>query len=791
MTNKLFYFFIFCFYAISLNAQTPTTKILQKRWRANWITVPDASPNGYGVYMFRKNLDIATQPKTYIVHVSADNRYKLFVNEQWVSLGPARGDINHWNYETVDIAPYLHTGKNIVAAQVWNEGDGRPEAQISLQTGFILQAATDAENSINTNYTWQCARDSSYAPLKVSLATYYVAGSGELINLKNQPKNWKKVDFDDSKWQSAKTIFGGTPKELMGEYGSVNGWMLVPSSIPAMELKMERITKVVKALGVQLPSGFPNQTTNLKIPANTEATILFDQTYLTNAYPTLIFSGGKGGGISLTYAEALFKPNGEKGNRDEIVGKNLIGRKDSLISDGTFWQTFTPLTFRTYRYLQVKVSTKNEPLALEGIYGTSTGYPFKFNALLESENTDFGKILDIGWRTARLCAVETYFDCPYYEQLQYIGDTRIQAMVSLYNSGDDRLVRNALNLLDNSREPEGVTLSRYPSFTQQYIPTFSLWYIGMLHDYAMYGKDANFIKNKLSGERAILNYFANYQQTDGSLKNVPYWMFTDWVTAKDWQAGRAPISKDCASALYDLQLLLAYQTASDLETKLGMKEYAALYSTAADLLKKTIQTKYWDAERKMYADRVEKNIFSQHANALAILTGVISGSAATDLAQKTMTDTTLAPASIYFRYYVHQAYIKAGLGDDYTKWLDIWRENMAQGLTTWAEMSDITNSRSDCHAWGSSPNIEFFRTLLGIDSDGLNFSTVKIEPHLGDIKNISGKMPHPNGTLSVRYKLVDTKKWQISIDLPPNTSGSFIWKGKKLGLKAGVNGFEL
>ena len=112
-------------------------------------------------------------------------------------------------------------------------------------------------------------------------------------------------------------------------------------------------------------------------------------------------------------------------------------------------------------------------------------------------------------------AIETYMDCPYYEQLQYIGDARIQALVSLYNSGDERLLKNALNLMDNSRQPEGITLSRHPSYTPQYINTFSLWYIGMLHDYMMYGRDIHFLKEKLPGTRQVLNYFKTFQQQDG------------------------------------------------------------------------------------------------------------------------------------------------------------------------------------------------------------------------------------------------------------------------------------
>lgn len=774
---------------LSIKAQTIHPNILHKPWQASWIAAPNESATGYGVYLFRKTIELAAKPTSFVIHVSADNRYKLFVNEKLVSLGPARGDINHWNFETLDIAPYLITGKNIIAALVWNEGEFRPEAQITLQTGFILQGATDAEAPVNTDDTWKCKRQAGYSPIKVKLNAYYVAGEGEMINMATCEKDWQSMSYNDEKWKNAKRLSNGIPQQILGGYGTVSGWLLTPSTIPQMEMTVQRFVKVTKADNVNIPVGFPKTKASLTIPAQTEATIVLDQTFLTNAYPTLVFSGGNLGTISLTYEEALYTKFPAKGNRNETEGKVFLGRKDVIVSDGSKEQAFTSLAYRTYRFVQMHIKTKDEPIVIEDIYGTFTGYPFQFNAELKSSNPEMDKILDIGWRTARLCAVETYMDCPYYEQLQYIGDARIQAMVSLYNSGDERLLRNALTLMDNSRQPEGVTLSRHPSYTPQYIPTFSLWYIGMLHDYSRYGKDIDFVKNKLSGQRQILDYFRRYQQADGSLKDVPQWMFTDWVTAKDWNAGVGPLSKDGTSALLDIQLLLAYQTAADLESKIGMKEYANNYSVYAEQLKQTIQSKYWDNTRKLYADRAEKDRFSQHTNSLAILTGLVSNKNEVEaLGKKILTDTTLAPASIYFKYYVHQALVKAGLGNEYMNWLDTWRDNIKMGLTTWAETPDINRTRSDCHAWGSSPNIEFFRTVLGIDSDGLSFSKVKIEPHLGDIKSISGKMPHPNGTVSVHYK--QTKgNWLIQIELPNNTTGSFVWQGKTMPLKAGMNTF--
>jgi hypothetical protein len=110
------------------------------------------------------------------------------------------------------------------------------------------------------------------------------------------------------------------------------------------------------------------------------------------------------------------------------------------------------------------------------------------------------------------------------------------------------------------------------------------------------------------------------------------------------------------------------------------------------------------------------------------------------------------------------------------------------GLTTWAEVSDLQHTRSDCHAWGASPNIEFFRTVLGIDSYAPGFAKIKIEPHLGSLKKVSGNIPHPNGKVFTSYEL-ENNKWNIKISLPENTSGILVWKAKIYLLKAGMNSF--
>ncbi len=754
-------------------AQNLKPELWRKPWKASWITYSENANSiyslqglkDYGVFKFQKTVNLAEKPAKCLIHVSGDNRYKLYVNGTWVSAGPARGDLYFWNFETLDIAPYLKVGENTLEALVWNEGKGKSEAQISYATGFILQADEEAHAALNTNMNWQVAKNLGVSPLQPRVPGYYVAGQGEL---QEYAKAW-------SPFISAKSLGPGLTK---GAAIDSRGWMLYPSAIPAMELKEQRFASIRKGEGDLIHGK------SLMVPANSSVDLWIDQGVLTNAYPQLTFSGGKDAKIGLTYAEGLYekkplstttKNGNHKGNRNDIEDKYWLGRKDSLIADGAT-HTFETMTYRTFRYVRLTVKTESDALTLQDFKSVFTGFPFQAKATLKTDNPLIPQLLDVGFRTARLCAMETYMDCPYYEQLQYIGDARIQALVSLYYAGDERLVRQALDHMDHSRIAEGITLSRYPTDLHQQISTFSLWYIGMLHDYLRYGKDPSFLKNKLSGMRGILDYFSRFEGTDGTLQNIPYWTFSDWVNA--WPRGIAPVGPSGRSAVIDFQYVWILQNAAEIERYFGYPELAARYEAKVKALKPVLHKLYWDAARGLYADTEVHDKFSQHANSLAILAGFDAGG----VSSKLLTDKDLAPASIYFKYYLHLALTKAGQGNDYMKWLDKWKENIDMGLSTWAETSDISTSRSDCHAWGASPNIEFFRIVLGVDSDAPAFAKVKIEPHLGELKEVEGIVPHPQGEIQVQYK-----SGSASITLPGTVNGTFVWQGKKYPLKAGKN----
>jgi alpha-L-rhamnosidase len=786
MLKKIIFLTMSVFIGTFATAQASDVNInpdlLTKRWQASWVSHPTASLKDYGVYHFRRTFDLNSQPEKFIIHVSADNRYHLFVNGQSVCRGPARGDFMHWRYETVDIAPYLVKGKNAIAAVVWNFGEFIPAAQMTLRTAFVLQADDAKFNFVNSDQKWKVTQDTAYSPVPSSLSGFNVVGPGEKIVADKYPWGWQQTDFNDAGWLNVRLLDKAVPPGV----ATNNSWMLVPRTIPLMEDKLQRIEKIRRAAGMDINNFSFDGQHKLTIPANTKATILFDQAYLTTAYPEFSVSGGKDSQIVLTYSEALFDSRMQKGNRDEIEGRKIYGYSDTFLPDGGDNRAFSTLWFRTWRYLQMDIRTKDAPLTINDFYGRFTAYPFKENASFASSDPSIKNIWDAGWRTARLCANETYFDCPYYEQLQYVGDTRIQTLISLYVSGDDRLMRNAITSFDDSRIPDGLTQSRYPCSSMQIIPPYSLFWVAMVHDYWMHRDDPQFVKSYLPGIDSVLSWHEKYIGANGMLGELPWWNFVDWLWKWDSRieiGGVPPCDKLGQSSILTLQYVYALNYAAQLNDNLGRKYFADHYRQLADSLKKSTYKLCWDDKRGLLADTPDKTIFSQHANILAVLVDLVDPNEQQALMEKIISEKDLTQCTFYFRYYFVRALKKVGLGDRYIEMLQPWRDMLKIGLTTFAENPEPT--RSDCHAWSASPNYDLLATVCGIEPAQPGFKSVRIEPHLGPLTWVEGKMPHPFGEITVHLERDGKTGIKGSITLPPGLTGKFFWNGKSADLKSG------
>ncbi|MGA8741516.1 MAG: alpha-L-rhamnosidase C-terminal domain-containing protein [Terracidiphilus sp.] len=798
----------------NLSADAP-----HRDWKAAWITHPTAPLREPLVLHFRRTVDLPSIPASYVVRVSADNRFILYANGHRIGDGPARGDLAHWRYERFDLAPYLQKGHNLITATVWNFGVYAPVAQMSDRTAFLLESEAAGPSGISTPNSWLVEEEPGHRPLDrstVTIKTYFASGPGEEIDAANYDWDWNSAT-PGPHWVPAASpmrdsIFVGTQLAHSADATGDNPWGLVPDELPKMEYSQTEVGQVRKTgVATQMDqnltplavsamenamASFP--ITQPTIPPAGHVHMILDRETLTTAYPELIVSGGKGSHIVLTYSEALYDKNERKGDRDAIDytdpngtkhPRTALGLTDSFLPDGGSHRTFMPLWWRTWRYLDLDITTGSEPLTLESLKAWFTAYPFEERAKFQSADPDLAKIWETSWRTARLDAHETYMDTPYYEQLQYIGDTRIQALISYTVAGDDGLARQAISAFNDSRIPDGITRSRYPSNLPQNIPTFSLFWIGMLHDFWMYRPDPQFVRDQLPGTRNVLAWFAKYETSDGLLGQLPWWSFIDWVPSGDIPTYDAH-GQSCVTTL---QYLGALIDAADLEQHLGDSVQASRYLSRLEHVRAGLTSKCWVASRGLLADNPGQRVFSQQANILGVLYDVIPRDRQQDVLRRmlaiepgTVPEGVLS-ASYYFRFYLARALDHAGLADDYLQSLDPWRKLLPLHFSTWPEIPGDT--RSDSHAWSAHPIYDMLTLVAGIEPSSSGFSTVRIAPHLGKLNRLVATYPHPLGDLHVEYHREGTGL-AATITLPGSLTGSFVYNSKTQPLKPGINKVE-
>ncbi|MDE3103694.1 MAG: alpha-L-rhamnosidase N-terminal domain-containing protein [Acidobacteriota bacterium] len=769
-------------FVLALTPAAAWTQAPPQRWHALWISAPNGPARDFDVLYFRKTLTLQTVPQHLVVRVSADTRFELHVNGQRAGAGPALSDVQHWHYETLDLAPLLHTGDNWIAAEVWNFGTAAAVAQMSSQTAFLLSAENAQFAALDSGPDWQVAREQGRSVDQDPQGNYYAAGAEEVMDGRKTRWDWDTAKPNPEGWAAARSLGNAAPA---GAQDSPTRWILEPDTLPQMQYEPVTAGHVVRVAGV--PAG-TSLDKPVVVPPHTHATLLLDRDTLTTAFPALHLQGGKDAALRLTYAEALYDEHGQKGNRNLVEGRQIHGIHDRILADGED-RTYRSLWWRTWRYLQIDVDTANAPLTLAGLTAYYTAYPFQQVGSFASNDRSLARIWQVGWRTAQLCAHETYMDTPYWEQLQYVGDTRIQAMISYGVTGDDRLARQAMLAYRNSLLTEGITQSRYPSNLTQVIPPFSLLWVGMLHDFYLYRDDPAFVASLLPSTRGTLDWFSARQRPDGLLARIEWWPFLDW-SPPVYNGGVPPQEADGGSSALTLQYIEALQNAAEMEDRFGEPERAARYREHSRRAADALLRLNWDATSGLLADTPTHKTYSQQANALAVLLDVIPHDQQMAVMRRTMAaeHSALSPASYYFRYYVARALVHAGLGDKYIAELQPWRDMLALGLSTWAENPEPT--RSDSHAWSAHPTLDLIGIVAGIGPGSPGFHTVRIEPHLGPLHQAAATMATPQGKVQVEYTQSDAG-WSATITLPDHVTGELVWRGNSTPLHGGTQTLTL
>lgn len=779
--------------------------------RCRWIWHPHAPDGAAAVLAFRLPFCVNAQQTTRL-HVSADQRYELFLDGKRLGRGPLRGDVRHWYFETYDVS--LAAGKHLLAARVWwLPEDGPPMAQLSAAPGFLLHAEGPLSDALSTGIAdWQVTAIQAYEGERSMLAGYHVIGWAFNVDGGHMPWGWERDPQAPGEWVAAapgeSPIGPGHPYFETETRTRNPQHHLIPAPLPAMLEETRQVGRVRFASRSIDPEGFvaPEQHDGalaarwqallhggapLVIPPGQTMRILIDLENYYCGYPELVVSGGSGAHARIGWAEGLFASSNPrdsvKGNRDVVEGKYMRGFYDSFVFEGGSDRCYDILWWRAGRYLDCQIETADEALTLSSLVVRETRYPLEWDGELRTSDPALDRALPILYRALQMCSHETYMDCPYYEQLMYVGDTRLEVLVTYLTSRDDRLPLQALQLFDWSRGADGLTKSRYPTAVPQVIPPFSLWWVSMVHDLFMWRDRQDLVRSLLPGVHTVLAAFEQRIGPRGLVEGLDGWNFVDWVP--EWNAGWAPGPPGGPNAPVNLQYVYALDRAVEMLRYTGQDSLAQHWEGVGQRVREAILRVFWDAKRGLLADDPEHAHYSEHSQCLAILADLMHGEVRARTVHGLLHEPNLARATIYFSHYLLEALYHLDAMDAFAQKLAFWKALPDLGLYTTLEAPEP--SRSDCHAWGAHPIYHAYHSLLGAQPAEPGFRRIRIAPRPGPFTALAGRFPHPAGGDVVFDVRFDQGAMAGEITLPGALHGELIWQGEVHPLLPGANVVEL
>ena len=744
-------------------------------WTDDYDAADAAAPK---LVYFRKVIDLDPQPEVLRVRVSADTRYRFYVNGNFVEAGPQKGDHENWYYDTVDLAPRLKKGKNVLAACVLRYPEDPGKGNFSMirtnMPGFYLeeengQFAADSTWKVKKRETCEItAEHPFFSPLWI-----YERAQGD-----EECDYWKEPEFDDSGWKNA------VPYPFLAVKRAVSPGNLYARTIPPMKRMPGRFSGVSalreSACTKEEWETFLQGESTICLPAGAHEVVEITSGEEMTAYLSLAVSGGRGSGCRLLYSECYYCsddgkdrmfPGGKKGDRTDAENGVLIGQEDVYTVSGYGKserpERYEPFWFRTFRFVRLDITVGEEPLVLEKLDYQETGYPLEVKTHVETSDPSLAAVWEISERTLKCCMHETYEDCPYYEQLQYAMDSRSQILYTYQVAADDRLARNCMNDMKNSVRHDGMINCCYPQTGPNVIPGFSIYYIGMVYDHMMYFDDPELIRDHLPVIDGILRFFERNLDDRGLVGPIgglnvvgKYWSFIDWTPQWDATTGvpgkaheAGPLTME--SLLYVLGLMYA----AELSDHIGRCGMAEEYRRRAASVKAAVNT-YCRGRDGLYQDGPGVEAYSQHCQVFALLTETVDREEGRRLLEITLADREeYAPCSVAMAFYLFRAMELAGIYDRTERQWDVWREMVKNHCSTCVE--DDVKARSDCHAWGALALYELPAAVLGVRPKAPGYREIQVSPVPGYLTWAKGKVITPRGMVSVSWK----KKEDGSLDL--------------------------
>ncbi len=777
-----------------------------------WLWYGSYGFDDVNVYMMaRREFNLKKVPDIAEIKVTADSRYKLYVNGNYVCYGPARGYPESYPFDRVNIAHHLKRGKNVLAVLVHQFGHGTFQSIYAGAGGLLVSGKISGIDIGTKPKTWLVKKCPGHKQDTIRRSIQMGYQENFDVHLADP---WKLPGNDIREGKDGWTYGVCRP------VGCLPWLNLEEREIPLMKEEIKNFKAVLKIYssdcspdwkntrnlteiylkeqrGIETPTWVRNEKNMLKpdssstrippFPSKKRLTLIIDFGEEVAGFLGIKAEGKGGEVIDFTTAESL---EGEwLCVKDPETGCKVAFSDRFILKEGH--NNLETFAVHGFRYLAVTFRNIRKPLKLYHLYVRQTCYPFKKKAEFNCSDETINKIWNMCVRTQINCSLDAYVDCPWREQTQWWGDARVQGANTFHLFGDMRLFRRGVKQAGQSQIPNGLTYGHFPTMAVGCIlPDFTLTWIHTHMDYYRYTGDKSLLKEQFSEIQKALRFFQNYVKENGMLGPMPeWWVFFDW----------APLYKNGYSAFFNFLYLSTLRQMVEI-CKIIRKE-GNEYRKDAAVLEKKILKYFWSEKDKVFYDgfdlKKKKQIkkLSQHTHSFAILLELkpeCHKKFAEDILLPPMkkpplTSKKIIEATPFFYFYVLNALKKVGGYEreivDFIR--QRWGQMLKEGSTTCYEIwNPIPGYNSLCHAWSAHSVVYLTNILAGLEPLTPNWERFSISPVLLNLDWLNLTLPTRSGKIEIKLKRKD-REINLDISVPEGTTGNLKVKGLKRNLKPG------
>jgi hypothetical protein len=754
-------------------------------WRGQWIWVNDSGTARNAYAFFRRSFRLPSA-QTVRIAITADTFYELHVDGRRIGRGPSRAHLDYYSFDRHNLS--LPSGDHVLAVLVHHIGIIHG-ARMTGHPGLLVDVDL-ADEGFGSDPTWRCEVAEAWRPDVAALMSHY--GFWEECDLARLPGGWAALGCDDAAWRPA-IVIGQPPCPpwrrliepdipLPRETNiAIRGLHAAGAWVQGPVLEDDDAKRRVTAQGyieggstLDIPSkqAAARCRTTSQPPASLPATFAVAEGPDRGAWLTLDFGRTVSGYVVLDI-DARHSGTCVDLSYDDVTTPNGVVNPERtyarmtdrfLLAQGV--NMVRPVHPRGFRYVTVDMKGSG-PVTMRRAWAVEETYPFEdagdFFRCSDPELTGFAARAA---ETVRVCSTDAFTDCASRERVQWIEDLYLHARVAAYAFGDTRLLRRALFHGAQNALPDGRINGFVPSErTNCAFASSSIMWLHLLADYRLYAGDESGCLQLLPSAHRLLDFLRGRVDAQGLIPSWPDPQFWDW----------SPVERKGCLLLTNAAYVWALSRLA--QDDLWRRSLGGDLEAQADRVRGAAQEQFWDAGRGLYrdgqasADRTP--IFSQHANALATLSGICPVARREALLRQIVDPANLGPVpvgehslnntnrpdpdrivpvgTLWFGHFLCQALFEAGLV----------REALAQMRLLWGPYSDSATfpetrlpagNTTQCHGWAGGPAFLLPAYVLGVRPTGPGWSRIAVAQRACGLVTASAIIRTPLGPLTIHRR---------------------------------------